>query len=696
MITKKFTKRIGATILAAVMMFGAVGDVKDVYAAGDENSVVTEEVTAYTFGQEMSGEILTEDAENIYSITTDETDSFYQLVIVNTGDDKVIDYKLFEDKDETKEVDSSRVYQKDTKIYNIGKAIKNHTYYLTIKGDEGCTYKFNVVKTPDDVSDSVDGAEAVAVGVETAKIIQNEKDEDWFCFTTDESDSFYELVIANTSEKNMEYALYEDKESTKELEKSRVWAKESALYNIGKANKNHTYFIKVWGDADCTYKINVVKTPDDVSDSADGAQAVAVGAEVVKAVQNKKDEDWFSFTIDASDSYYEFVIANTSEQHMNYVIYEDKEATKKVEESSIWAKTTKTYNMGAAIKNHTYYVKVWGDAGSTYKFNVVKTPDDASDNVDGAVAVAIGTQTSKAIQNKKDTDWFTFTTDASDSFYEFVIANTGENHMNYAIYENKEATKKVEESGIWAKTTKTYNMGKAIKNHIYYVKVWGDAGSTYKFNVVKTSDDISDEVAGAKKLVLNESKKYNIQNVLDTDYFTFETTDYVNYTLKFSNNSSIDPMTIRIYSGKDCLDNQKVCEYTIYSKKSVIGNSAKLKLKRFKKYYVKITGKSGTYTIGVNVTAPGSVKTSKAGKKNVSIKWKKVSRATGYEIYRAQGKNGKYKKITTIKKAGTVKFTDKKGLQKGKTYCYKIRAYKKAKGKTYYSAFSAVKTVKIK
>lgn len=46
------------------------------------------------------------------------------------------------------------------------------------------------------------------------------------------------------------------------------------------------------------------------------------------------------------------------------------------------------------------------------------------------------------------------------------------------------------------------------------------------------------------------------------------------------------------------------------------------------------------------------------------ISWKKVKGASGYEVYRSTKKNGKYKKIKTIKKAGTVRFTDKK-LKKG-------------------------------
>jgi hypothetical protein len=37
-----------------------------------------------------------------------------------------------------------------------------------------------------------------------------------------------------------------------------------------------------------------------------------------------------------------------------------------------------------------------------------------------------------------------------------------------------------------------------------------------------------------------------------------------------------------------------------------------------------------------------------------------------------------------------------RGLTKGKTYKYKLRAFTKVGGKKYYSAFSKVKTVKIK
>ena len=82
-------------------------------------------------------------------------------------------------------------------------------------------------------------------------------------------------------------------------------------------------------------------------------------------------------------------------------------------------------------------------------------------------------------------------------------------------------------------------------------------------------------------------------------------------------------------------------------------------------------------------------------KKKAFLKWKKNSKATGYEIYRATKKNGKYKKIRTIKKASAVTFTDSK-VKKGKIYYYKVRAYKTVKGNKANGKFSAVRKVKIK
>ena len=59
------------------------------------------------------------------------------------------------------------------------------------------------------------------------------------------------------------------------------------------------------------------------------------------------------------------------------------------------------------------------------------------------------------------------------------------------------------------------------------------------------------------------------------------------------------------------------------------------------------------------------------------------------------GKNGTYKKVKDIKSGKTTKYT-KKSLKAGKTYYFKIRAYKTVSGKNVYSSYSKVKTAKVK
>ena len=87
--------------------------------------------------------------------------------------------------------------------------------------------------------------------------------------------------------------------------------------------------------------------------------------------------------------------------------------------------------------------------------------------------------------------------------------------------------------------------------------------------------------------------------------------------------------------------------------------------------------------------------TTKLKKNSVTVKWNKVKNADGYVVYRATKKNGKYAAVKTINKGKTVTFTNK-NLKKGKTYYYKIKAYKKVNGKKALGQFSAVKSVKIK
>ena len=105
--------------------------------------------------------------------------------------------------------------------------------------------------------------------------------------------------------------------------------------------------------------------------------------------------------------------------------------------------------------------------------------------------------------------------------------------------------------------------------------------------------------------------------------------------------------------------------------------------------------KQSTSSKTVKVKAPSKVKltSAKNGKgKKLTVKWKKVTGAKGYQLQYAMNKKFKKKKSIQTKKT---KYTIKK-LKKKKTYYIRVRAYKMNGKKKVYGRWSTVKKVKIK
>lgn len=83
----------------------------------------------------------------------------------------------------------------------------------------------------------------------------------------------------------------------------------------------------------------------------------------------------------------------------------------------------------------------------------------------------------------------------------------------------------------------------------------------------------------------------------------------------------------------------------------------------------------------------------KAGNNMAVLSWKKVSGASGYEVYMSRSKSGGYKRIRTLS-ATSYK---KKGLTRGQRYYFKVRAYRYgADGRKVNGSFSNVKSVLVK
>lgn len=76
----------------------------------------------------------------------------------------------------------------------------------------------------------------------------------------------------------------------------------------------------------------------------------------------------------------------------------------------------------------------------------------------------------------------------------------------------------------------------------------------------------------------------------------------------------------------------------------------------------------------------------------VTLKWKKVTNTSYYEVYRYNKSTKKYEKIKTTKSRS---YKNSK-LKKGKKYTYKVRSKKNVAGTTLYGSFSKTKTVKVR
>lgn len=118
------------------------------------------------------------------------------------------------------------------------------------------------------------------------------------------------------------------------------------------------------------------------------------------------------------------------------------------------------------------------------------------------------------------------------------------------------------------------------------------------------------------------------------------------------------------------------------------------KVKAFK--YLNGSNRYGDYSSSLKATTrplQPSVTLSSTKSKSIKASWTKISkRTTGYKVYMSTSKSGTYNSIGTT----TNKSFTKGNLTKGKTYYFKVRAYRIVDGQKIYSLYSSVKSIKCK
>ena len=247
------------------------------------------------------------------------------------------------------------------------------------------------------------------------------------------------------------------------------------------------------------------------------------------------------------------------------------------------------------------------------------------------------------------------------------------------------------------------NLYDSETDEILSQSVYGNKSSTY-VNTVLSSGTYYLEIHGG---CWYGGSKYSGR--FTTDTYTLKVEEMLPSTTKVTASQTTNTITLK-WNKVSGATGYIVYKYNPSTKKYV--NTAKVKTNSYKfkklaagttyKFLVKAYKTKGSTTIysgntGISAcTKPNTAKISSVSttKKKATVKWKKVSGSTGYQIVYSTSKNFKSAKSAYVSSSKAYKTLS--SLKSGKTYYFKVRAYKKVSGKTVYGAYSTVKSKKIK
>lgn len=232
------------------------------------------------------------------------------------------------------------------------------------------------------------------------------------------------------------------------------------------------------------------------------------------------------------------------------------------------------------------------------------------------------------------------------------------------------------------------------------------------FGYYEASDNVSDPPVIMKRFVIKGCKataaeKYTLENEISFQCVAptnlgvtpkVEVAARTDTAIKLSWKPVIGATGYRVYvyntktKRYTKINDINTTSYTIQGLKP--GTSHKFAVKAFCNAEGKVSWSSRYRTVTVS-TKPGTptLKVT-AGTKKAVLSWNKQTGASGYVIYMSTSANGKYTKIATVK--NTTGSLTKAGLTTGKTYYFKVAAYKTVEGKNVYGSFSAVRSAKVK
>ena len=309
----------------------------------------------------------------------------------------------------------------------------------------------------------------------------------YFKYTTTSNSSFYTFYLNVRDNHSVNFEIYSDSYGSSEPVLAK-WCREKTTnsFDLGKLEKNHTYYVKLIGDRYATSSagdqvaVAFVERKDEVGDEGSSAKALNFNAQFKGSLQENGDADYFSFKTTKDDNFYDLLVSNYGTETTVYInVYSDVYSSDHLGEWHVDVKSNGVVNLGKLKKNHTYYVSItpyrWSHEiiDNAYTLRVKPKKDDVSDYMYQAAKIKVAKTVKKSIQDKSDVDNFTFKSLNKNLDYAVKVKNTGTSKLHVAVYKDKEETNRLDEFWVAKKSTQevTVSFG---KNKWGYIKIEPD------------------------------------------------------------------------------------------------------------------------------------------------------------------------------------------------------------------------------
>ncbi len=529
------------------------------------------------------------------------------------------------------------------------------------------------------------------------------------------ANALWEIHLYDNQYKQLQYRTSTGKERGRELAETGLPA--------------GTYYIKIngcsrWNWSDAPYQLTVNYTAasgweSEWNDSFETADSIGFGTAVNGTMMESEDEDYYKITVPQAG----YVKVNFTHESVNssnalwgISLYNDQ--YEQLQYRTSIGKERGTELTGVGLVAGTYYIKIngysswnWSDAPYQLTVNYTASSDwesEWNDSFETADNILSGKTMNGTVMEEDDIDYYKITipkaghvkvkfthqsVNNSNNLWEISLFNDQYEELQYRASAGKENGISMAEVGLAAGT--------------YYIKInryssWNWSDVPYKLTVsYKSASDWesewNDSFGTADSASVEKTRKGTIMESDDVDYYKIKVSHSGVLAVDFKHDSvSSDENLWKVTIYNANYQEQASAASKGNAKSTTVSSSVAAGT-----YYVKVAKdwyywSDSVYSVKFNqYFSDAKVSLQASDGTGAKLTWKKLSGASGYEIYRSTKKSGKYEKIKTVTGGKTTSYTDKK-VTMGKTYYYKVRAYKKSGKTKLYSPYSSVKSAKIK